>query len=84
MSHVCTRARARARFRFCAVIPLPFRVLPQRHQVSTDYKLGFLKGSQVERLCQASLEPEDLRKFSDAIKEGFYFEFFVDDLPVQG
>ncbi|CAN0265290.1 unnamed protein product [Pylaiella littoralis] len=53
-------------------------------KVSTGYDLGFQKESQVARLCKVPLEPGELRLFSNAIKEGFYYEFFVDDLPVKG
>lgn len=37
-----------------------------------------------KRLCEQTLEPEDLKEFSEAIKDKFYFEFFIDDLPVTG
>ncbi|CAN0483946.1 unnamed protein product, partial [Hapterophycus canaliculatus] len=36
------------------------------------------------RLCPITLKPAELRQLSDAIKEGYYFEFFIDDLPVKG
>lgn len=68
----------------CHNIALAFRVLSRRSQVSTGYDLGFQKESQVARLCKVPLEPGELRLFSNAIKEGFYYEFFVDDLPVKG
>lgn len=57
---------------------------PLNKQVSTDYKLSFGVDTSIMRLCKHTLSPDELRQLSEAIKEGYYFEFFVDDLPVEG
>lgn len=57
---------------------------PRNKQVSTDYKLSFGADMSIMRLCKPTLSPSELRQLSEAIKEGYYFEFFVDDLPVEG
>ncbi|CAN0576172.1 unnamed protein product, partial [Ectocarpus sp. 12 AP-2014] len=48
-------------------------------KVSTDYKLSFGVDMSIMRLCMHTLSPDELRQLSEAIKEGYYFEFFVDD-----
>ncbi|CAM9594393.1 unnamed protein product [Ectocarpus sp. 12 AP-2014] len=53
-------------------------------KVSTDYKLSFGVDMSIMRLCMHTLSPDELRQLSEAVKEGYYFEFFVDDLPVEG
>lgn len=58
--------------------------MPRRlSQVSTGYGLPF-RTPRVARLCEPTLEPAQLLQLSDAIKEGYFFEFFIDDLPVKG
>lgn len=46
--------------------------------------MAFQNDVPVTRLCEVTLEPGELGAFSEAIKDGFYFEFFIDDLPVKG
>ncbi|CAM9224985.1 unnamed protein product [Scytosiphon promiscuus] len=52
--------------------------------VSTGYKLSFKNDQPISRLCKEPLKPSQLRQLSEAVREGYYFEFFVDDLPVKG
>lgn len=35
-------------------------------------------------LCKVLLKPNDLKKFKDAIHENYYYEMFVEDLPMWG
>lgn len=69
------------RFDFCGVYLFIFL---STRQVSTDYQLPFQTDVQSARLCDVTLKPSDIRELSDAIKEGYYYEFFIDDLPVKG
>lgn len=61
--------------------PLP---APHPVQVSTGYGLSFLTPLKMNRLCMPTLQPKELRELSEAIKEGYYYEFFIDDLPAEG
>lgn len=57
---------------------------PHPVQVSTGYGLSFLTPLKMNRLCMPTLQPKELRELSEAIKEGYYYEFFIDDLPAEG
>ena len=35
-------------------------------------------------LCEKTLNPEELNMFSDAIEDDYYFEMFIEDLPMWG
>ena len=36
------------------------------------------------QLCQSTLTPSDLLAFKDAVHNDYYFEFYVEDLPMWG
>lgn len=37
-----------------------------------------------QQLCELHLTPSEIQQFRQAIDKAYYFEFFVDDLPVRG
>ncbi len=48
------------------------------------YDIRFGVDIQWTALCQFTLTQDDIRQFTDAIRQHYIFEMFVDDLPVKG
>lgn len=48
------------------------------------YKIQFLQHERKRSLCKQTLTPDDIEKLREAIRELYYFEFSIDDLPVRG
>ncbi|CBY36864.1 unnamed protein product [Oikopleura dioica] len=48
------------------------------------YDIRFKKNEAKKTLCQVTLETEDIEKLKQAIRELYYFEFNIDNLPVRG
>lgn len=51
---------------------------------SSLYDIRYRVDVQWRSLCTFPLEPNDIKKFIDAIKEHYVFEMFIDDLPIKG
>jgi len=47
-------------------------------------QISFLDNVQWFLLCEKTLNPEELTMFSDAIEDDYYFEMFIEDLPMWG
>lgn len=48
------------------------------------YNIRYLKAEKQQSLCTVTLTGDDIEKLKEAIRELYYFEFSVDDLPVRG
>jgi Endomembrane protein 70 len=51
---------------------------------STPYEVTFKDSVEWRLLCKSELEKSDLQKLKDAIHNNFFFEMFVEDLPMWG
>lgn len=51
---------------------------------STPYEITFLDSVEWRLLCKTTLGPVELKKFKDAIHSDYFFEMFVEDLPMWG
>jgi hypothetical protein len=51
---------------------------------TSPYEITFLDTVDWRLLCQKKLEPSDLIKFKEAIHNNYFFELFVEDLPMWG
>jgi len=47
-------------------------------------QISFLDNVQWFLLCEKSLPPSEVRMFADAIEDDYYFEMFIEDLPMWG
>mmetsp|Transcript_26490 Transcript_26490/g.82733 ORF Transcript_26490/g.82733 Transcript_26490/m.82733 type:complete len:600 (+) Transcript_26490:2207-4006(+) len=53
-------------------------------KMNAGYDITFNDDIPWRTLCTQTLQPEDVEKFADAIEHDYYFEMFVDDLPMWG
>jgi len=53
-------------------------------KVATPYDLTFMDPVPWRSLCEEYMDVEDLKEFKDAIEDDYFFEMFVDDLPMWG
>lgn len=53
-------------------------------KVATPYDITFLDPVSWRSLCEVSLGPKDLKEFKDAIEDDYFFELFLDDMPMWG
>jgi len=51
---------------------------------TSPYELTFKDNVHWRLLCEEELSPESLQQFKDAIHNNYFFEMFVDDLPMWG
>lgn len=51
---------------------------------TSPYSIAFMSKVEWRLLCNAKLSSKDLSKFKDAIHNSYYFEMFVEDLPMWG
>lgn len=51
---------------------------------SSPYEITFLDSVDWRLLCQINLDTEQLNKFKEAIHNSYFFEMFVEDLPMWG
>jgi Endomembrane protein 70 len=51
---------------------------------TSPYDISFLDPVDWRMLCKVTLQPADLKKFKDAIHNNYFFEMFVEDLPMWG
>jgi len=59
-------------------------ILVGDRKVVSPYELTFLDNVPWRLLCEKELSASELKAFSDAIDEEFYFEMFIDNLPMWG
>ena len=52
--------------------------------VSAPYKLEFLSEKNSQVVCRKNLTKEEVSQFRNVIKRDYYFEFYLDDLPLWG
>mmetsp|Transcript_20315 Transcript_20315/g.29164 ORF Transcript_20315/g.29164 Transcript_20315/m.29164 type:complete len:462 (-) Transcript_20315:17-1402(-) len=53
-------------------------------KIATPYDLTFMDPVPWRSLCEEYMDVEDLKEFKDAIEDDYFFEMFVDDLPMWG
>ncbi len=58
--------------------------LDGNHISNSLYKINFRETKAWEKLCETHLQKADVEAFKKAIAAQYYFEFFLDDLPVRG
>jgi len=51
---------------------------------TSPYEITFLDSVDWRLLCQTTLDQPELEKFKDAIHNNYFFEMFVEDLPMWG
>ena len=51
---------------------------------SSPYEISFGDSVDWRLLCKEELDTDDLEKFKDAIHNNYFFEMFVEDLPMWG
>ena len=51
---------------------------------SSPYEVSYDDNVEWRLLCKMHLVPEDLQKLKDAINNNYFFEMFVEDLPMWG
>jgi Endomembrane protein 70 len=51
---------------------------------TSPYEVSFGDSVEWRLLCKTSLTPEDLVAFKDAIHNNYFFEMFIEDLPMWG
>jgi len=51
---------------------------------TSPYEISFMDSVDWRLLCQEELDAEDLTKFKEAIHNNYFFEMFVEDLPMWG
>lgn len=47
-------------------------------------QISFLDNVQWFSLCEKTLTPSEVKRFADAIEDDYYFEMFIEDLPMWG
>mmetsp|Transcript_3079 Transcript_3079/g.10615 ORF Transcript_3079/g.10615 Transcript_3079/m.10615 type:complete len:594 (+) Transcript_3079:38-1819(+) len=50
----------------------------------TPYTITFQDNNNYVPLCSEPMTPEDLQALKDAIEDDYFFEFWIDDLPLWG
>lgn len=51
---------------------------------TSPYEISFMDSVDWRLLCKSSLTKDDLVKFKEAIHNSYFFEMFVEDLPMWG
>ena len=59
-------------------------VLAGARKVGAPYDITFLDTVTWRSLCQEYLSAHSIKKLKDAIEHDYFFEFFIDDLPMWG
>ena len=52
--------------------------------VSAPYKLEFLSVEDSQVVCRKNLTKEEVSQFRNVVKRDYYFQFYLDDLPLWG
>jgi len=53
-------------------------------RMSSPYEVSFMKSVEWRLLCKKKLSTKDLAKFKDVIHNNYFFEMFIEDLPMWG
>lgn len=53
-------------------------------KVTTPYDVTFLDPVPWRQLCEDYLDADDIKQLKDAIEDDYFFEMFIDDLPMWG
>jgi hypothetical protein len=53
-------------------------------KITSPYQVSFLDKVEWFLLCEKTLQPEEVKAFVDAIEDDYYFEMFLEDLPMWG
>ncbi|GMJ03529.1 transmembrane nine 1, endomembrane protein 12 [Hibiscus trionum] len=59
-------------------------VLGGNELINSEIDIKFQKNVDKSTICQLELDEAKVRQFKDAIENSYWFEFFVDDLPLWG
>ncbi|XP_047333661.1 transmembrane 9 superfamily member 1-like [Impatiens glandulifera] len=59
-------------------------VLGGNELIDSLIEIKFQKNIDKEAICQFELEEGKVKQFKDAIESSYWFEFFIDDLPLWG
>ncbi|XP_019169861.1 PREDICTED: transmembrane 9 superfamily member 1 [Ipomoea nil] len=59
-------------------------VLGGNELIDSQINIKFQKNVDKGHICQLELDETKVRKFKDAIENSYWFEFFMDDLPLWG
>jgi hypothetical protein len=51
---------------------------------TSPYEISYGDSVEWRLLCKKHLRPEDIEKFKEAIHNNYFFEMFVEDLPMWG
>jgi len=54
------------------------------HRETSPYEITFMDEAEFRVLCITTLSPQDVQAFKEAIHNDYYFEMFIDDLPMWG
>lgn len=54
------------------------------HKVNSLYDIRFRVPVHFQRLCEIHLTTNEIKKFINAIDQYYYYEMFLDDLPLRG
>ena len=53
-------------------------------RVSSPYEINFQTPIEWRKLCQKTLSKDEVERFREAILNNFFFEFYIEDLPMWG
>ncbi|GLT39975.1 hypothetical protein SLA2020_141390 [Shorea laevis] len=59
-------------------------VLGGNELIDSQIDIKFRKNVEKSAICQLELDDAKVKQFKDAIEDSYWFEFFVDDLPLWG
>ncbi|XP_023552302.1 transmembrane 9 superfamily member 1-like [Cucurbita pepo subsp. pepo] len=59
-------------------------VLGGNELIDSQIEIKFQKNVERTTICQLELDEPHVKQFKDAIENGYWFEFFMDDLPLWG
>ncbi|XP_038891711.1 transmembrane 9 superfamily member 1 [Benincasa hispida] len=59
-------------------------VLGGNELIDSQIEIKFQKNVERTAICQLELDEPKVKQFKDAIENGYWFEFFMDDLPLWG
>ncbi|KAM3255553.1 hypothetical protein ACQJBY_048657 [Aegilops geniculata] len=59
-------------------------VLGGNELIDSQLDIKFLRNVERGPICTLELDPQKTQQFADAIESSYWFEFFIDDLPLWG
>jgi hypothetical protein len=54
------------------------------HKESSPYEITFMDNVDFRPLCSKTLSPDDIESFKESILNNYFFEMFIEDLPMYG